>query len=105
METLANISTWVGFAVGCLGLALGLTTLARRKVAVPWLRRSTQWKRYGTGVSLIGVGFVLQASMSLADLESALGLVVTLGAVVPLVAGAVLLMRSDLPASDPNVAR
>lgn len=94
MEAAGHVATWVMCIVGALTLGLGITTLSRRTVALPWQRRGTSWKRWGRGQTLLGAGFIALSLPRLASLPLGIVAVLLVFGLAAMIAGAVQSMTS-----------
>lgn len=78
------------FAVGLLALVNGVTSLARKQVALPWVRPRVKWQSYGWAHVFLGIFSVLETVPRLANGTDKLVLALSLVALAPL-AGAITL--------------
>jgi hypothetical protein len=85
-------ATWVVLVLGVSALVTGAVTVARGKVALPWLGQRVFWRPWGWGQVSLGVFIMLETVPRLADGPDALVLVLSLVALAPL-AGCIVLCR------------
>jgi drug/metabolite transporter (DMT)-like permease len=97
MHGLSLVLTWIAFGMGVLTLALGVTSLTRRRVVLPWLRQRIQWQQFGWSQLLMGAYLVLETAPRLANVASAVLITISAIAFVPLVAAVVVMMRARQP--------
>jgi hypothetical protein len=99
MHGLALITTWVTFGAGLLFLAVGVTSLARRQVVPPWMRRRIEWQPFGWSAVLYGAFILLETLPRLANVSSGVELTFSVVALVPVLAAVVVQMRAQRPGS------
>lgn len=103
MHGAALVLTWAAFGIGILGLALGVTSLERRRVVLPWLRQRAPWRQYGWSQVLMSAFVLLETVPRLSNVS--LEIIRTLSAIafVPLIAAVVVMMRT--PRGSPRSTR
>jgi hypothetical protein len=89
--------TWVALGIGVVCLALGVTSLTRRRVVLPWLRQRIRWQQFGWSQLLMGAYLVLETGPRLANVSSAVLITISAFAFVPLGAAVAVMMRARRP--------
>jgi hypothetical protein len=97
MHGLPLILTWIAFGMGVVCLAVGVTSLTRRRVAIPWLRRRIEWQRYGWFQVLFSVYLLLETGPRLSNVSSVVLSTLSTVAFLPLLAAVVVGFRARRP--------
>ena len=85
MSDAANVSTWIGFAAGCLSLAAGVfALLGGRVLMLPWQHRRMGPRQGAWVQALIGVFALAETIPRLADASDVVVLICSFVAVIPL---------------------
>jgi hypothetical protein len=99
VHQLAVVISWIGLIVGVFVLAFGAIVLTTRRLP-PWLREKMLWRPYGWSQLCFGAFVLIETAPRIAGAPAALGLALSIVAVVPLVAGLVCLNRAQADARE-----
>jgi hypothetical protein len=97
LHGLTVITTWATFGAGLLVLASAVTSLARRQVALPWMRRRIGWHPFGLSGVLCSAFVLLETVPRLANVSSGVALTFSVVALVPVLTSVVVQMRAKRP--------
>jgi hypothetical protein len=97
MHGASLVLTWVALGMGVFCLALGVTSLTLRRVVLPWLRQRIRWQQFGWSQLLMGAYLVLETGPRLSNASSAVLVIISAIAFVPLGAAVVVMMRARRP--------